>query len=101
MSPPAAKRDELVTVLLERLDRFEAALATMRETLIRMEGAEEQARQAASQAVTRLDDHEARLAALEASKHRAEGAATTARLLWAGVVALAGVVGFAAHYVLR
>jgi hypothetical protein len=101
MSPPAAKRDELVTVLLERLDRFEATLSGMRETLVRMEGAEEQARVMANEARIRADAHEVRIAALEASKHRAEGAAWAGKLIWAAGIAAAGAVGALMHWVLR
>lgn len=101
MSPPAAKRDELVTVLLERLDRFEASLSLMRETLVRMEASEEQARTMANEARLRVDDHEQRIAALEASKHRAEGAAWAGKLLWAVGAAAAGGIGALAHYILR
>jgi chromosome segregation ATPase len=84
---PASKRDDLVTVLLERLDRFESALSAVQQSLARMEAAEEQARVTATEARLRVDDHEARIAALEASKHRAEGAA------WAGKALLAGPMG--------
>jgi CHASE3 domain sensor protein len=105
MSPPAAKRDELVTVLLERLDRFEATLSGMRETLVRMEAGEEQARTMANEARLRVDDHEQRIAALEAIKHRAEGAANTIRVLWVAggalVTIVAGSLGALAHYLLR
>lgn len=100
MSPPAAKRDELVTVLLERLDRFEATLATMRETLVRMEAGEEQARENAAHAVIRLDAHEVRIAALEASKHRAEGAAYAGKLVWAAALAAAGAAGAIVRHLL-
>lgn len=100
LSPPA-KRDELVTVLLERLDRFEAALAGVRESMARMEAAEEQARVVAGEARAKAEDHEARISALEATQHRAEGAAWAGRMLWAGGMAAAGAVGALAHWMLK
>lgn len=101
MSPPAAKRDELVTVLLERLDRFESSLSAVQQALARMEQSEEQARSLLTQAHMRADAHELRITALEASKHRAEGAAWAGKLAWAVGLAFAGAVGAVAHYVLR
>lgn len=104
MSPPAARpRDELVTVLLERLDRFEATLAGMRESLARMSANEEQARENAAHAVVRLDGHEARITALERVQHRAEGAASGAawvgKLVWAGIaLAASGILALVNHF---
>lgn len=98
MSPPAAKRDELVTVLLERLDRFESSLSSVQQALARMEQAEEQSRQLLTQAHLRADAHEVRIASLEASKHRAEGAAWVGKLIW---VLGGGLIGVVAHFMLR
>lgn len=95
MSPPA-KRDELVTVLLERLDRFESSLSAVQQSLARMEAAEEQARAGLAQAHLRTDRLEARVSALEVVRQRAEGAAWLGKAIWVAVAAAAGAV---LHYV--
>src|SRR5205807_1721157 len=94
--PGAAKRDELVTVLLERLDRFESALSAVQQAITRIEEAEKQTRTATAAATVRMDGLEKRLNDLEAAKNRAEGAAAGAGWLWKLLTAAGLISGGAA-----
>lgn len=88
----AARKDELLTDLLERVKSVEGTLSDVKESLARIEQAEEQARSIASQAIVRMDALDARLTALEAARNRAEGAAAGMNWLWRVLIA-GGLIG--------
>lgn len=90
--PPAGRRDELIEVLFQRLDRFEDALSKMQQALARIEQAEEESKQFRTSSVLRMDGMEQRIRALEQTKDRAEGAAHGAHWLWKLLMAM-GLVG--------
>jgi hypothetical protein len=99
--PPVARRDDLLTVLVGRLDKIDADLTDLRElvakhiaTLVAGQG---QSQSLANTALLRGDDHERRLTSLEETRSQARGAARVAKVLWAIAVAIAGLIEWMVH----